>query len=144
MTTDGTKLVRPLTSPTKSTGLPIARMSLRRMDISAAVELVDEGVEIPPTERDKIKSIETTEGTAGEGSRVRPGRVSVEGQTARQLRRIAAATAGKTAAQYEKLPYYNKRELRGPRAKNALIWASFLPADLLLYRKPFRGGRGSG
>ena len=38
---------------------------------SAAVELVDQGVEIPPTERDKIKSIETTEGTVGEGSRVR-------------------------------------------------------------------------
>jgi hypothetical protein len=38
---------------------------------SAAVELVDEGVEIPPAERDKIKSIETTEGTVGEGSRVR-------------------------------------------------------------------------
>jgi hypothetical protein len=38
---------------------------------SAAVELVDQGVEIPPTERDKIKSIETAEGTVGEGSRVR-------------------------------------------------------------------------
>jgi len=38
---------------------------------SAAVELVDEGVEISPAERDKIKSIETTEGTVGEGSRVR-------------------------------------------------------------------------
>ena len=38
---------------------------------SAAVELVDQGVEIPPAERDKIKSIETTEGTVGEGSRVR-------------------------------------------------------------------------
>ena len=38
---------------------------------SAAVELVDEGVDIPPAERDKIKSIETTEGTVGEGSRVR-------------------------------------------------------------------------
>jgi hypothetical protein len=38
---------------------------------SAAVELVDEGVEIPPAERDKIKSIETAEGTVGEGSRVR-------------------------------------------------------------------------
>jgi hypothetical protein len=38
---------------------------------SAAVELVDQGVEIPPAERDKIKSIETAEGTVGEGSRVR-------------------------------------------------------------------------
>ncbi len=38
---------------------------------SAAVELVDEGVDIPPAERDKIKSIETAEGTVGEGSRVR-------------------------------------------------------------------------
>ena len=38
---------------------------------SAAVELVDQGVEIPPAEREKIKSIETTEGTVGEGSRVR-------------------------------------------------------------------------
>ena len=38
---------------------------------SAAVELVDQGVEIPPAERDQIKSIETTEGTVGEGSRVR-------------------------------------------------------------------------
>jgi hypothetical protein len=38
---------------------------------SAAVELVDQSVEIPPAERDKIKSIETTEGTVGEGSRVR-------------------------------------------------------------------------
>ena len=38
---------------------------------SAAVELVDQGVEIPPTDRDKIKSIETAEGTVGEGSRVR-------------------------------------------------------------------------
>jgi hypothetical protein len=38
---------------------------------TAAVELVDEGVEIPSAERDKIKSIDTTEGTVGEGSRVR-------------------------------------------------------------------------
>jgi hypothetical protein len=38
---------------------------------SAAVDLVDQGVEIEPTDRDKIKSIETTEGTIGEGSRVR-------------------------------------------------------------------------
>jgi hypothetical protein len=38
---------------------------------SAAVELVDEGVEIPPAEREKIKSIDTTEGAVGEGSRVR-------------------------------------------------------------------------
>jgi hypothetical protein len=38
---------------------------------SAAVDLVDQGVEIPPAERDKIKSIETAEGTVGEGSRVR-------------------------------------------------------------------------
>jgi hypothetical protein len=38
---------------------------------SAAVQLVDQGVEIEPTDRDKIKSIETTEGTVGEGSRVR-------------------------------------------------------------------------
>ena len=38
---------------------------------TAAVELVDQSVEIPPAERDKIKSIETTEGTVGEGSRVR-------------------------------------------------------------------------
>jgi hypothetical protein len=39
---------------------------------SAAVESVDEGVEIEPAERDKIKSIvDTTEGTVGEGSRVR-------------------------------------------------------------------------
>jgi hypothetical protein len=38
---------------------------------SAAVELVDQGVEIDPTDRDKIKSIETAEGTVGEGSRVR-------------------------------------------------------------------------
>jgi hypothetical protein len=38
---------------------------------SKAVELVDQGVEIEPTDRDKIKSIETTEGTIGEGSRVR-------------------------------------------------------------------------
>src|SRR5258707_9904768 len=38
---------------------------------SAAVEVVDQGVEIPPAERDKIKSIETAEGTGGEGSRVR-------------------------------------------------------------------------
>ena len=38
---------------------------------SAAVELVDQGVEIPPSDRDQIKSIETAEGTVGEGSRVR-------------------------------------------------------------------------
>jgi hypothetical protein len=38
---------------------------------SVAVESVDQGVEIPPAERDKIKSIETAEGTVGEGSRVR-------------------------------------------------------------------------
>lgn len=38
---------------------------------SAAVELVDQGVEIDPAERDKIKSIETADGTVGEGSRVR-------------------------------------------------------------------------
>jgi hypothetical protein len=37
----------------------------------AAVELVDQGVEIPSAERSKIKSIETAEGTVGEGSRVR-------------------------------------------------------------------------
>ena len=38
---------------------------------SAAVDLVDEGVPIEPADRDKIKSIATTEGTVGEGSRVR-------------------------------------------------------------------------
>ena len=38
---------------------------------SEAVELVDQGVEIPLADRDQIKSIETTEGTVGEGSRVR-------------------------------------------------------------------------
>ena len=38
---------------------------------SQAVELVDQGVEIDPADRDKIKSIETTAGTLGEGSRVR-------------------------------------------------------------------------
>jgi hypothetical protein len=38
---------------------------------SAAVELVDQGVEIPPAERDQIKSLETADGTVGEGSRVR-------------------------------------------------------------------------
>jgi hypothetical protein len=38
---------------------------------TAALESVDQAVEIPPAERDKIKSIETTEGTVGEGSRVR-------------------------------------------------------------------------
>jgi len=38
---------------------------------SAAVELVDQGADIPPPERDKIKSIETAEGTVGEGSLVR-------------------------------------------------------------------------
>jgi hypothetical protein len=38
---------------------------------TAAVGLVDEGVEIAPEDRDKIKSIETAEGTLGEGSRVR-------------------------------------------------------------------------
>ena len=38
---------------------------------AAAVELVDQGVDIPPEERNKIRSIETAEGTVGEGSRVR-------------------------------------------------------------------------
>jgi hypothetical protein len=38
---------------------------------TAAVDLVDQSVEIEPADRDKIKSIETTEGTLGEGSRVR-------------------------------------------------------------------------
>jgi hypothetical protein len=38
---------------------------------SVAVELVDQGDDIPPAEREKIKSIEITEGTVGEGSRVR-------------------------------------------------------------------------
>ena len=38
---------------------------------SVSVESVDQGVEIPPAERDKIMSIETAEGTVGEGSRVR-------------------------------------------------------------------------
>lgn len=38
---------------------------------SAAVELVDQGVDIAPSEREKIKSIETAEGTVGEGSLVR-------------------------------------------------------------------------
>jgi hypothetical protein len=37
----------------------------------AAVQLVDQGVDIPPAERDKIKSIETADGTVGEGSLVR-------------------------------------------------------------------------
>jgi hypothetical protein len=37
----------------------------------AAVELVDQGVDIPPEERNKIKSIQTAEGTVGEGLRVR-------------------------------------------------------------------------
>jgi hypothetical protein len=38
---------------------------------NAALELVDQAVEIAPADRDKIKSIPTTEGTVGEGSRVR-------------------------------------------------------------------------
>ena len=38
---------------------------------SAAVDLVDQGVDISPADRDQIKSIETAEGTVGEGSRVR-------------------------------------------------------------------------
>jgi hypothetical protein len=38
---------------------------------SAAVELVDQGVDITPSDREKIKSIETAEGTVGEGSLVR-------------------------------------------------------------------------
>jgi len=38
---------------------------------SAAVELVDQGVDIEPSDREKIKSIETAEGTLGEGSLVR-------------------------------------------------------------------------
>jgi hypothetical protein len=38
---------------------------------TAAVGLVDEGVDISPSDRDKIKRIETAEGKVGEGSRVR-------------------------------------------------------------------------
>jgi hypothetical protein len=38
---------------------------------SAALELVDQGADIEPTDRDKIKSIQTSAGTVGEGSRVR-------------------------------------------------------------------------
>jgi hypothetical protein len=38
---------------------------------SEAVKLVDQGVEIPPSDRDRIKSIQTAAGTVGEGSRVR-------------------------------------------------------------------------
>ncbi|GLR87695.1 hypothetical protein GCM10007857_44060 [Bradyrhizobium iriomotense] len=38
---------------------------------SAAVELVDQGAEIEPSDRDKIKSIDTAEGKLGEGSLVR-------------------------------------------------------------------------
>jgi hypothetical protein len=38
---------------------------------SAAVELVDQGADISPSDREKIKSIETAEGTVGEGSLVR-------------------------------------------------------------------------
>jgi hypothetical protein len=38
---------------------------------SEAVRLVDQGVEIEPADRDQIKSIETSAGTVGEGSRVR-------------------------------------------------------------------------
>ena len=38
---------------------------------TAASDLVDQGVEIAPADREKIRSIETTEGTVGEGSRVR-------------------------------------------------------------------------
>jgi hypothetical protein len=38
---------------------------------TAAVGLVDEGVDISPSDRDKIKRIETADGKLGEGSRVR-------------------------------------------------------------------------
>jgi hypothetical protein len=38
---------------------------------SEAVRLVDQGVDIAPADRDQIKSIETSAGTVGEGSRVR-------------------------------------------------------------------------
>jgi hypothetical protein len=38
---------------------------------TAAVELVDQGVDIPPDDRQKIKQIPTAEGSLGEGSRVR-------------------------------------------------------------------------
>lgn len=38
---------------------------------TAAVELVDQGVDIAPSDRDKIKSIDTAEGALGEGSLVR-------------------------------------------------------------------------
>jgi hypothetical protein len=55
---------------------------------SAAVELVDQGVEIDPAERDKIKSIETANGTVGEGIASAPGRVSVGRHTASQHRRV--------------------------------------------------------
>jgi hypothetical protein len=37
---------------------------------TAAVDLVDQGVDIPAAEREKIKSLETAEGTVGEGARV--------------------------------------------------------------------------
>jgi hypothetical protein len=59
------RIVPPEGTPTRLTFDTFSQLQ------SAAVELVDEGVEIPPAERDKIKSIETTEGTVGEGSRVR-------------------------------------------------------------------------
>ena len=59
------RTVPPEGAPTTLTFDPFSQLQ------TAAVELVDQGIEIPPAERDKIKSIETTEGTVGEGSRVR-------------------------------------------------------------------------
>jgi len=59
------RAVPPPGTPTTLTFETFSRLQ------SAALDLVDQSVEIPPNERDKIKSIETNEGTVGEGSRVR-------------------------------------------------------------------------
>jgi hypothetical protein len=59
------RIVPPEGAPTTLTFETLSQLQ------TAAVELVDQSVEIPPAERDKIKSIETSEGTVGEGSRVR-------------------------------------------------------------------------
>ena len=62
------QLKRTVPSPGTPTTLTFDTFSQLQ---TAAVDLVDQSVEIEPADREKIKSIETTEGTLGEGSQVR-------------------------------------------------------------------------
>ena len=62
------KLKRTVPDPGTPTTLTFETFSQLQ---AKAVELVDQGVEIDPADREKIKEIDTSDGKVGEGSRVR-------------------------------------------------------------------------